>query len=70
MDDPVQVLHKFLGFVQRYDAELSDPERYRPRHCPPCEAKRLLTAHGFYLCTLEDIGYDGVLRVRRYLCES
>ena len=66
----MQILHPFLGSVQQYDAELSDPERYRPRHCPQCEAKRPLTAHGFYCRTLEDVGFDGVIRVRRYLCES
>jgi transposase-like protein len=66
----MQILHPFLGSVQQYDAELSDPERYRPRHCPQCEAKRPLTAHGFYQRTLEDVDFDGVIRVRRYLCES
>jgi len=66
----MQILHPFLGSVQQYEAELSDPEHYRPRHCPQCEAKRPLTAHGFYQRTLEDIGYDSVIRVRRYLCES
>ena len=66
----MQILHPFLGSVQQYDAELSDPERYRPSHCPQCEAKRPLTAHGFYCRTLEDIDFDGVIRVRRYLCES
>jgi transposase-like protein len=66
----MQILHPFLGSVQQYDAELSDPERYRPGHCPQCEAKRPLTAHGFYCRTLEDVDFDGVIRVRRYLCES
>jgi transposase-like protein len=66
----MQILHPFLGSVQQYDAELSDPERYRPGHCPQCEAKRPLTAHGFYCRTLEDVGFDGLTRVRRYLCES
>jgi transposase-like protein len=66
----MQILHPFPGSVQQYDAELSDPERYRPRHCPQCEAKRPLTAHGFYCRTLEDVDFDGAIRVRRYLCES
>jgi transposase-like protein len=66
----MQILHPFPGSVQQYDAEVSDPERYRPRRCPQCEAKRPLTAHGFYRRTLEDIGFDGVIRVRRYLCAS
>jgi transposase-like protein len=66
----MQILHPFSGSVQHYEAELSDPERYRPRRCPQCEAKRALTAHGFYRRTLEDATFDGVIRVRRYLCES
>jgi transposase-like protein len=66
----MQILHPFPGSVQQYEAEISDPERYRPCHCPQCEAKRPLTAHGFYQRTLEDIDFDGVIRVRRYLCES
>jgi transposase-like protein len=66
----MQILHPLPGSVQQYEAELSDPERYRPRHCPQCEAKHPLTAHGFYQRTLEDIDFDGVIRVRRYLCES
>ena len=66
----MQILHPFLGSVQQYDAELSDPERYQQGHCPQCEAKRPLTAHGFYCRTLEDVDFDGVIRVRRYLCES
>jgi transposase-like protein len=66
----MQILHPFLGSVQQYEAELADPERHRPGHCPQCEAKRPLTAHGFYCRTLEDIDFDGVIRVRRYLCES
>ena len=66
----MQILHPFPGSVQQYDAEISDPERYRPSHCPQCEAKRPLTAHGFYFRTLEDVDFDGAIRVRRYLCES
>jgi hypothetical protein len=66
----MQILHPFPGSVQQYEAKLSDPERNRPRHCPRCEAKRPLTAHGFYCCTLEDIDFHGVIHVRRYLWES
>jgi transposase-like protein len=66
----MQILHPFPGSIQQYEAEVSDPERYRPRYCPQCEAKRPLTAHGFYRRTLEDIGFDGVIRVRRYVCAS
>jgi hypothetical protein len=30
----------------------------------------VLTAHGFYRRTLVDAGFDGSIRVRRYLCRS
>lgn len=66
----MQILHPFPGTIQQYEAALSDPERYRPHHCPQCEAKRPLTAHGFYCRTLQDVGFDGVIHVRRYLCAS
>src|SRR5215471_11794181 len=64
----VQILHRFAGSIQRYSEELSDADRYRPDHCPQCEADRPLTAHGFYRRTLVDIAFDGTIRVRRYLC--
>src|SRR6266403_6084861 len=44
------------------------PNRYRPDHCPQCEAKRPLAGHGFYHRTLADVAFEGVIRVRRYLC--
>jgi len=49
---------------------MSDPDRYRPDHCPQCQARHRLTAHGFYSRTLVDTGFDGSIRVRRYLCRS
>jgi hypothetical protein len=64
----MQILHPFVGSVQRYSEEIADPDRYRPDHCPQCEAKQPLTAHGFYRRTLVDRSFDGVIRVRRYLC--
>jgi transposase-like protein len=64
----MQILHRFAGSIQRYSEELSDPDRYRPDHCPQCEANRSLRAHGFYTRTLVDIAFDGTIRVRRYLC--
>jgi Domain of unknown function (DUF6431) len=66
--DPVQILRLFVGSVQQYLAEIGDPDRYRPDHCPQCEAARPLTAHGFYSRTLVDTAFDGAIRVRRYLC--
>jgi transposase-like protein len=66
----MQILHPFAGSIQQYCEQISDPDRYRPGHCPQCQAKRPLTAHGFYTRTLIDVAFDGVIRVRRYLCQS
>jgi transposase-like protein len=66
----MQILHPFAGSVQQYTAQLADPDCYRPGHCPQCQAKYPLTAHGFYTRTLIDTAFDGVIRVRRYLCQT
>jgi transposase-like protein len=66
----MQILHPFTGSVQQYTEQLADPGRYRPTQCPQCPAKRPLTAHGFYTRTLIDAGFDGAIRVRRYLCQA
>jgi hypothetical protein len=50
----MQILHPFAGPIQRYFDEIADPDRYRPDHCPQCEAKHPLTGHGFYCRTLVD----------------
>ena len=62
------MLHPFAGSIEKYDEEIADPSRYRPDHCPQCQAAHGLTAHGFYSRTLVDAGFDGTIRVRRYLC--
>jgi hypothetical protein len=64
----VQILHPFAGSIQQYCEAISDPDRYRPDHCPQCEAQEPLAGHGFYQRTLVDVTFDGVIRVRRYLC--
>lgn len=64
----MQILHPFTGSIQQYLEAISDPDRYRPDHCPQCEAKQPLAGHGFYQRTLVDVAFDGVIRVRRYLC--
>jgi transposase-like protein len=66
----MQILHPFAGSVQQYAEQLTDPDCYRPGHCPQCQTKHPLTAHGFYTRTLIDTAYDGVIRVRRYLCQA
>jgi hypothetical protein len=64
----MQILHPFAGSIQQYCEAISDPDRYRPDHCPQCEARQPLAGHGFYERTLVDVAFDGVIRVRRYLC--
>jgi hypothetical protein len=66
----MQILHPFSGSVEQYLEQLPDPDRHRPACCPQCQAKRPLTAHGFYTRTLADLAFDGLIRVRRYLCQS
>jgi len=64
----VQILHPFSGSVPQYEQEISSPDRYRPDHCPQCGTQQPLVGHGFYSRTLVDNAFDGVIRVRRYLC--
>lgn len=64
------MLHPWAGSIQQYIEEIADPSRHRPDHCPQCQAAHALTAHGFYRRTLVDAGFDGSIRVRRYLCRS
>ena len=66
----MQILHPFAGSVQQYNEQLSDPDAHRPCSCPQCQDKQPLTAHGFYTRTLIDTAFDGVIRVRRYLCQA
>lgn len=66
----MQILHPFTGSIQEYNLELSNPDAHRPGHCPQCQDKNPLTAHGFYTRTLIDTAFDGIIRVRRYLCNA
>lgn len=66
----MQILHPFAGSIPEYAEEIADPSRYRPDHCPQCQARQPLTAHGFYRRTLVDQAFDGSIRVRRYQCRS
>jgi hypothetical protein len=66
----MQILHPFTGSVSQYLQQLADPDQPRPTHCPQCQAKHPLTAHGFYIRTLMDAVFDGFIRVRRYLCQT
>src|SRR5438445_2388281 len=66
----MQILHPFAGSVRQYTEQLANPDCYRPGHCPQCHTKHPLTAHGFYTRTLIDAAFDGIIRVRRYLCHA
>ena len=64
----MQILHPFEGSVQAYAQQLGEADRYRPAGCPLCGAKKALIAHGFYGRSVVAEGFDGWIRVRRYLC--
>jgi hypothetical protein len=65
----MQILYPFAGSIQQYNEKHSD-HNHRPCSCAMCGAKRPLRAHGCYWRTVSDGGFDGVIRVRRYLCLS
>ena len=64
------MLHPHRGSIQQYMEQIEDPDRGRPSSCPQCFIKEPLTAHGFYSRTIVDEAFDGVIRIRRYLCQA
>jgi len=66
----MQMLHPHSGSIQQYMEVVDDPNRGRPSGCPQCRAKEPLTAHGFYNRTIVDEAFDGLIRIRRYLCQT
>jgi transposase-like protein len=64
----MQILHPFKGSVQQYVTTTAD--QHRPTHCPQCQAKHPLKAHGFYTRTIIDTAFEGDIRIRRYLCAA
>ncbi len=64
----MQILHRFAGSIQQYLKQISDPDLYRPDHCPLCHAMSCLIAWGFYRRSLVDLEFDGISPVRRYRC--
>jgi transposase-like protein len=66
----MQILHPFDGSINQYAEAISTPDRNRPGHCPQCYSQQPLIGHGFYRRTVLDAAFDGVIRVRRYLCQS
>ena len=63
----MQILYPFAGSIQQYNERHPDHSQ-QPRSCAMCGAPKRLRAHGFYRRTVTDAGYDGVIRVPRYLC--
>src|SRR6266699_2824790 len=66
----MQMLHPHSGSIQQYMEQIEDPDRGRPSSCPQCRTKEPLTAHGFYSRTIVDQAFDGLIRIRRYLCQA
>ena len=65
----MQILHPFIGSVQLYLAQqAATADLHCPTHCPQCQAKHPLKAHGFYWRTIIDLAFAGDIRIRRYLC--
>lgn len=64
------MLHPHSGSIQQYMEQMDDPDHGRPSSCPQCEAKEALRAHGFYSRTIVDEAFDGLIRIRRYLCQA
>lgn len=66
----MQMLYPRSVSIQQYMEQVDDPDSWRPAHCPQCETKEAMTAHGFYRRTIVDEAFDGVVRIRRYLCQQ
>ena len=64
------MLHPHSGSIQQYMEQIDDPNRGRPCSCPQCWAREPLMAHGFYSRTIVDQAFDGLIRIRRYLCQA
>ena len=64
------MLHLHIRSIQQYMKQIDDPDAARPSSCPQCSAREPLNAHGFYSRTLTDEAFDGVIRIRRYLCQA
>jgi hypothetical protein len=64
----MQILHRFVGSIQQYLQQISDPDICRPDHCPLCGVLQILISWGVYHRTLVDLEFDGSIPVRRYRC--
>jgi hypothetical protein len=63
----MQILYPFAGSIQQYSEHLAQ-HGHRPCSCALCGARKPLRAHGFYWRMVSAAGFDGYIRVRRYLC--
>src|SRR3989442_7640894 len=66
----MQMLHPHNGSIEQYMEQVEDPDRGRPSSCPQCRSKERLKPHGFYSRTIVDEAFDGLIRIRRYLCQA
>jgi transposase-like protein len=69
----MQMLYPLRGSIQQYIeciGSIQEANRCRPAICPQCESKQRLVCHGFYKRTVVELDWDGVIRVRRYLCKA
>jgi len=67
----MQMLYRFRGSIQQYIegvGSIEEANRCRPGSCPQCKSKQPLVCHGFYKRTVVELEWEGVIRVRRYLC--
>jgi hypothetical protein len=65
---PMQMLYLFSGSIQQYNEQHAHSHCRRPCSCALCGEKKPLRAHGFYWRTVSEPGFDGRIRVPRYLC--
>jgi hypothetical protein len=64
---PMQILYPFSGSIQQYNEQRAN-HPHRPCSCALCGCRKPLRAHGYYWRTVSDPGFDGRIRVHRYLC--
>jgi hypothetical protein len=64
----MQILYPFVGSIQQYDEQCAESNPHPPCSCAMCGTRKKLRAHGFYWRSAGDSGFDGRIRIRRYLC--
>lgn len=64
----MQILYPFAGSIQQYNEQCAASNPEPPCSCAMCGTKKHLRAHGFYQRWVSSPDFDGMIRVRRYLC--